>query len=158
MSKGRWAIWETFIIGKQHNPMMKRLRVVQTPWFGIYLHFIYREDLDPVPHDHPWNFWRMVLRGGYVENYLDDPASGPARPQMILPFRPTFFPTYHAHRIVMVKPGTISLVLVGRKVRSWGFWGPSEARGPRTWTDYRDVLDLRPSEGVTGDSVRGAMG
>jgi hypothetical protein len=134
VKRGRWAINESFI---------------QTPWFGIYVHFIYREDLDPVPHDHPWNFIRMVLRGSYIENYTVDPANGPAYPQMILPFRPLFFPVNHAHRIVMVKPGTISLVLVGRKIRDWGFWGPSEVAPPRTWVDYRDALGLRPAEGVT---------
>ena len=145
----RWAFNETFIIGKQDNPMMKRWRLIQTPWFWIYVHFIYREDLDPVMHDHPWNFWRMVLRGGYIENYVTDPASRISHPQMILPFRPLRFPVNHAHRIVMVKPRTVSLVLVGRRLRDWGFWGPGEFYPPRTWVDYRDALGLRPTEGVT---------
>lgn len=157
----RWGLLQTFVIGRQDNPMMKRVRLIQTPWFGVYVHFIYREDLDPVLHDHPWNFFRMVLRGGYVENYADDPASGTSLPQMILPWRPLRFPTSHAHRIVMVKPGTVSLVLVGRKHRTWGFWEPIKAEldpydppwhvpnGAR-WVDYRDALGLRPTEGVTG--------
>ncbi len=147
--RARWAFNERFIIGKQDNPMMVRWRLAQTPWFGVYIHFIYREDLDPVPHDHPWMFWRMVLRGGYIENYLTDPAHGDALPQMILPWRPLRFPTHHAHRIVMVKPGTVSLVVVGRKRRAWGFWGPQESHAPRVWVDYRDALGLRPQEGVS---------
>jgi hypothetical protein len=140
----RWALLQTFVIGKQNNPMMKRVRVIQTPWFGIYVHFIYREDLDPWSHDHPWNFWRMVLKGGYIENYSDDPSRGLFSPQMILPWRPLWFPTNHAHRITMVKPGTVSLVLVGRKQRTWGFWRPKRgADDRREWHDYREVLGLR---------------
>lgn len=148
--RARWGLLQTFVIGRQSNPMMKRVRLIQTPRFGIYLHFIYREDLDPVPHDHPWVFWRMVLKGGYGEVYFADPANGSGHYQGITPFRPSRFPTEHAHRIWHVEPGTVSLVLVGPKRRVWGFWGPSEEHTPRTWVDYRDALGLRPTEGVSG--------
>lgn len=167
--KKRWGVFETFVIGKQDNPMMKRVRLLQTPWFGLYVHFIYREDLDPVPHDHPWNFWRLVIRGGYLEHYLTKPATGKYRLTSPGRWRPSYVPTTHAHRIVTVAPGTVSLVLVGKKQRVWGFWTPEalplrkiargrnhpEGPGPgtspeRTWIDYRDALNLRPSEGVRG--------
>lgn len=130
MSK-RWKFMSTFIIGKQDNPMIKRLRLIQTPWFGLYVHFIYREDLDRDLHDHPWAFWRMVLKGSYIEAYNNNPANPSwTQPQMMVPFRPTFFPTKHSHRIVMVKPGTVSMVLVGRKSRTWGFWVPQDGVYP----------------------------
>ena len=137
------------------------------------------------PYDYPARHWeldktgqptqrvqasrlRMVLRGGYIEEYLPDPEWGPARPAIMQPWRPHWFPTKHAHRITMVKPGTVSLVVVGRKKRTWGFWRPtadpstygdlmaaslgaSVTLRPRAeWVDYRDALDLRPTEGVTG--------
>lgn len=131
--------------------MMKRLRLIQTPWFGVYLHFIYREDLDPVPHDHPWVFWRIVLRGWYHEIYLRDAERGPRESPKQAPWRPSKVPTSHAHRITYVCPGTVSLVLVGPKIRTWGFWTPeaewSSETGTRTWVDYRDALHLRPTEG-----------
>jgi hypothetical protein len=155
--RGRWGVWKTFVIGRQDNPMMKRLRVVQTPWFGLYVHFIYREDLDPVPHDHPWTFWRMVLRGGYHEDYLWMPSwpYGAVTRRFIQPLRPGRVPTAHAHRIVQVKPGTVSLVLVGRKSRAWGFWVHSQTETGWTsrWVDFRDALGLRPTEGVHSDSA-----
>jgi len=146
----RWGLFQTFVIGRQGNPMMKRIRLIQTPAFGIYLHLIYREDLDPVPHDHPWTFWRVVLRGGYLEHYFDNPATGPYILRAQRRWELGQFPTKHAHRIVLVKPGTVSLVVVGRKERVWGFWAPGEDPGPRTWVDYRDALGLRPTEGVSG--------
>lgn len=168
----RWGLNQWFGIGKQDNPMMERWRLIQTPWFGLYVHFIYREDLDPIPHDHPWNFWRLVLRGGYTEQYWADPANGRDTLRSQRRWRPSRVPVEHAHRIVVVQPCTVSLVLVGRKRRTWGFWDPTgdpsthadriaaamgasiDIRSRAVWVDYRDALDLRPTEGVVGDGVR----
>lgn len=136
MSK-RWKILSKMIIGKQDNPMLKRIRVVQTPWFGIYLHFIYREDMDRDPHDHPWVFWRIVLKGGYIEDFFFKPASQTsAIGRMHMPFwarnQPfrwfNKFPVDQAHRITQVEPGTVTLVIVGPKNRTWGFWTPAVIR------------------------------
>jgi len=127
----RWKFMSTLVIGRQQSPMIKRVRLIQTPWFGVYIHFIYREDLDRDLHDHPWKFWRMVLKGGYHEAYNPNPESPwKVRSQTHLPFRPTFFPTDHSHRITWVKPGTVTLVLVGRKTRTWGFWVPVDGEYP----------------------------
>lgn len=133
----RWGLNTRFIIGKQDNPMMTRWRLLQTPWFGLYVHFIYREDLDPYPHDHPWNFWRMVLKGGYIEEYSSDPTIDRPLLRTQRCLRLGRFPVKHAHRITFVMPGTVSLVLVGRRCRDWGFWRHG------LWSDYRDVLGLR---------------
>jgi hypothetical protein len=141
--RARWALNETFLIGGQANPMMKRWRLVQTPLFGVYVHFIYREDLDPVPHDHPWRFASLVLRGGYVEELHEHPGSGQHRWVAHAVGSWHRFPLAYAHRIIAVGSHTTTLVFVGRKVRSWGFYdGPS-------WVDYRDALGLRPGEGVS---------
>jgi hypothetical protein len=158
----RWAFNETFLVGRQDNPLLKRWRLVQTPWFGVYVHHLYREDLDPVPHDHPWSFVRMVVRGGYGEHHLSDPARGRVVVRAQRRWRLGWFPTTHAHRVVVVKPGTVSVVIVGPKRRAWGFWTPeslpnahglpgcsSGCQTSRTWVDYRDALGLRPTEGVT---------
>lgn len=159
----RWGVLQSFLIGQPGNPMMKRLRLLQTPWFGLYLHFIYREDLDPIPHDHPWVFWRLILWGGYEERYWTLPTTiHPARHVWRRRGSVSRFPTEHAHYIRRVLPGTTSLVLVGPKVRVWGFWKPlnvgigSDPTQPtygrlvalgREWVDYRDALALRPTEG-----------
>jgi hypothetical protein len=139
--RARWGLNEHFVIGRPGNPMMERWRLVQTPWFGLYVHFIYREDLDPVPHDHPWAFRSLVLHGGYFEELHERPGNGHSREVWHGPRSLHRFPLHWAHRIVHVQPGTITLVLVGRKVRTWGFYDGS------TWMDYRDALGLRPAEG-----------
>lgn len=140
----RWGLNEHFVIGGQDNPMLDRWRLVQTPLFGIYVHFIFREDLDPVPHDHPWRFASLILRGSYVEELHYTPGHG--EPSLVWRhrWRSHRFPLHWAHRIVAVQPGTVTLVFVGRKVRSWGFY----ARHGK-WIDYRDALGLRPTEGVS---------
>lgn len=137
----RWALNERFVIGKPGNPMLERWRVFSTPWFGLYVHRIYREDLDPVPHDHPWRFRSLVLAGGYTEEVHERPGSGECRDISHGRLSLHAFPLHRAHRITYVKPRTVTLVLVGRKVRTWGFYD-----GPR-FVDYRDALGLRPTEG-----------
>lgn len=141
----RWAFNSRFLIGKPGNPMMERWRLIQTPLFGLYVHFIYREDLDPVPHDHPWRFWSLVLRGGYREEYHPDVREiGTSRQQQHEPWSVHEFPLRAAHRITSVEPRTVTLVLVGRKLRTWGFY--DERRG-NAFVDWRDALGIRPTEG-----------
>ena len=137
--RARWGFNEHFIIGKQDNPMLDRWRLVQTPWFGIYVHFIYREDLDPWPHDHPWAFVSMVLRGGYVEELHDVPTSGKSRMVHRSRWSIHRFPLRKAHRIVQTGPSTTTLCIVGPKRAAWGFYDHG------VWADYRDVLGLRPA-------------
>lgn len=145
--RARWGFNERFVIGKPGNPMLERWRLLQTPWFGIYVHFIYREDLDPVCHDHPWAFWSWVLRGGYTELVQVDPRSTRWDDQYLHShnrFSLHSFPLANAHRITHVQPKTVTLVLVGRKQRVWGFYIDDE------WVDYCDALHLRPTEGPGG--------
>lgn len=148
MTKRRWGLNSRFIIGQQNNPMLKRWRLLQTPLFGLYIHFIYREDFDQVPHDHPWRFWSFVIRGGYTESLWPDARVPHAVQNTIKRGRLRYFPLGAAHRITFVKPKTITLVLVGPKCRTWGFWD-----GQR-FTDYRDALNLRPVEGVSRSRPR----
>jgi hypothetical protein len=138
----RWGFNELFVIGQPGNPMLERWRLIQTPWFGVYVHFIYREDLDPVPHDHPWSFWSLVLRGGYREELHADPRTRYSRDVWRDAWTLHHFPLRSAHRITYVLRGTVTLVLVGRKQRAWGFYDDGR------WVDYRDALSLRPTEGV----------
>jgi hypothetical protein len=143
----RWSVNERFVIGKPHNPMMERWRLLQTPWFGVYVHFIYREDLDPVVHDHPWAFVSLVLFGGYDELYTADPRSSDASvTQRHRMGRSHLFPLTAAHRITHVRRWTTTLVFVGPKRRVWGFYDYGLPLGSH-WVDYRDALRLRPTEG-----------
>lgn len=148
---GRWSLNTRFDIGKPGNPMMQRWRLIQTPLFGIYVHFIYREDLDPVNHDHPWRFWSLVLRGGYTETYSAD-ARNPADQQVIhrRRWRAHHFPLTACHRILHVQPRTATLVLVGRKARTWGFYDPQRGNA---FVEWQDAINLRPTEGARSETT-----
>lgn len=144
------------VIGRPDNPMLVRWRLLQTPWFGVYLHLIHREDLDRLPHDHPWVFWSWVLRGAYREEFHPDARLIGAKhghgrdvrefcsPWLALAHRWRWrrgagwahhFPLRSAHRIIGVKAHTTTLVLVGRKKRTWGFY---DGRGFIDWREYHD--------------------
>lgn len=117
---------------------LRRLYLLRTPWFGVMLHWIVREDFDrDALHNHPWAFYRLVLRGGYTEqvSYAMD------RTTLAEPFELTHragqfnkFPEGAYHRISSVKPHTMTLVFNGAKTRAWGFFVPGEGHVP--WQSY----------------------
>lgn len=47
-----------------------RYRLIQTPWFGVYLHKILLPDNDINLHDHPWDMVSVILSGGYKEIFM----------------------------------------------------------------------------------------
>lgn len=143
-----WQFWRWMpIVGPaghengQHEELyLLRLYIFRCPKFGVMLHFIERPDWDrDALHDHPWEFWRFIVRGGYTEEL--------ARPlplndkQLDWPSMKTHrmwsfskFPTGAYHRITSVKPHTVSLVINGPKSNSWGFFVPGT--GKVGWRDY----------------------
>lgn len=71
-----WAFMEKFVVPDYSHPetdddYLTRIRLIQTPLFGIYLHKMETADPRPVLHSHPWPFLAVVLRGGYDEMRRD---------------------------------------------------------------------------------------
>lgn len=132
----RWAFMRRFTIYKNDAIYLDRLRIVQTPWFGVYLHRIEQPDLDRDPHDHPWSFASCVLRGGYTEQFHPAPL---VHRDLHVSTRRWSRWSWHrmdvtaAHRIRAVDPRTVTLVLVGRRRRDWGFHTEAGFVG---WRDY----------------------
>lgn len=115
---------------------LRRLRVLQTPRFAIYLHFIYLPDEDRDPHDHPFNFWSFVVRGGYSERLWrigSIPKPWQARTKTWRAGSLHRMGIDQSHMIDSLLPGTITLVLAGRKQKDWGFW---TQHGYVSWRDY----------------------
>jgi len=120
---------------------LARLRIIDTPWFGVYLHRIEDVDPQPDPHDHPWNFLSIVLAGGYTEQIWQQENAARWRVYQ----RRWLVGTAHrmmaegvAHRIVSCEPHTLTLVLRGKRSREWGFWtiNNESAEGWTHWKDY----------------------
>lgn len=126
----RWALLSWFEVPdliQRDLVYLRRLRIIQTPWFGIYLHWIYLPDADRDPHDHPWPFVSWVLRGGYTEQ-IHTRFSVAGQTVTRVAHRKWARWSVHrmgittAHRILTLEPNTVTLVLVGRRSRSFGFW------------------------------------
>lgn len=136
----KWALMERFEVPNfdtDDEVYLVRWRLIQTPWFGVYLHRIGTPDSRPTLHDHPWTFLAFVLRGGYIERRLDpvtmDVDEG-HRIRFVNHMR-----THDAHAITrLFRVPTWTLVLVGARRRTWGYFEPSPfgEGGEWTWTEF----------------------
>jgi hypothetical protein len=117
---------------------LARLRVVQTPWFGVYVHDIYEPDADRDPHNHPWSFVSIVLRGHYTERVFPEPLDEPLVHQLKWHrrFSVHAMTRKSAHRITDAAPGLKTLILVGPRRANWGFFTPE---GYKTWQEYENA-------------------
>lgn len=119
---------ETFRVPSFDEPevdYLVRLRIVQTPWFAVYLHRIGTPDSRPTLHDHPWNFAAFVLRGGYDE--CRDYSGGRHRIRRLnVKHAEDFHWIDRLHRTP-----TWTLLLVGRRRREWGYLDPDGS-----WTHF----------------------
>jgi len=135
----RWAFLEGFEIPDLNNPdvmYLARIRVVQTPWFGIYIHRIGTPDSRKVLHSHPWPFVSFLLRGEYTE-MVPDPGfydgqgdfGNPVFVEYAVPRRVRFInvkrfnKSYHWIDEIHRDP-VWTLVFVGRRKRTWGYLEP----------------------------------
>lgn len=135
MKRGNWGLLEPETIpAPDGSPYLSRLRIFMTPWVSLYLHKIHASDGDRARHDHPWSFWSLIVRGGYVESVA--PVSDPfkAKLKAHTAGRAHRHPMSICHRIETIIPGTITLVLTGRRRDTWGFY--TEDRGFVPWQDY----------------------
>lgn len=110
---------------------MRRWYLFRCKWFSIRLHHIMREDWDVWPHDHPWNFLSIILRGGYWEEWCKrhefmTTAAGdqwvPSRYSHRRRFNYKFWEDLH--KIVLFDregKGSWTLVITGREQHTWGF-------------------------------------
>lgn len=109
-------------LGKPECPYLRRW-VAQLGAFSIRVHHFHRSDDARFPHDHPWWFLTLVLRGGYYDvsqgedgDEIDVLHAGSIR----------FRPALHRHMVLVdykANPkGCWTIILTGPHLRNWGFW------------------------------------
>lgn len=131
----KWAFMERFEVPDYDKPernYLTRWRLIQTPWFGLYLHRLDGPDPRVTLHDHPWAFLSIVLRGGYVERRLDPMTmlvNEEHRIRYINRARPGMA---HSIRYLLRQP-TWTLLFVGARRRTWGYWNEGSAW---LWTEF----------------------
>jgi hypothetical protein len=94
----------------------------------VRVHEILRSDLGHDPHDHPWSYLTIVLKGGYWEHRYEEihgycvwQSSKWHGPGSIL------WRQAGSLHMLSLPPGktATTLFITGSKVRSWGFQTPS---------------------------------
>lgn len=139
-----WDFWVWADIPSAVNPgqvYLRRLRIISTPWFAVYLHNINEADTGRHPHDHPWTFYSWVLCGGYWEEVW------PTEQHFDLEIPPLQLShnrgSIHkmsiesAHKIMLATDGLTTIIFAGKRQRKFRFWTP---KGKIPWDK------MRPSE------------
>lgn len=134
----RWAFMKWYRIMDYYDKdalYLKRLRVFACPWFGIHIHWIMLPDTGPDPHDHPYNFTTYILRGGYTQQVhpYAHVHVGLSHTLTMDRWRMFHMDRGKAHRVLTVKPRTVTLVVTGKRHRGWGFY---TGYGYVPWEEY----------------------
>lgn len=142
----RWAFMRWTDIPDRNDPTktyLRRLRIVQTPWFALYLHFIFLPDDDRHLHSHPWRFSSLIVRGSYTEELsLSDPRKSGV---FVTEHKTHRTGSLHRmdegkfHRIRTISENLVTLVFVGKRRCNWGFWTEN---GYVLWEEYDRGQDI----------------
>lgn len=125
-----WLIDKLFlvkkIVSREGQLHFRRWRLIQTPWFAVFIHHIARSDEDKDPHSHPFNFTSFILRGGYQELVMWwDSILDPAPAMKIHTIRAGEYLTrrsHEFHKITLLDSKPVwSLVFIGRRTPEWGY-------------------------------------
>ncbi len=144
---GAWRFMERVDIADVSAPTdvyLRRWYLLETPWFGLKLHHILRPDADRALHDHPWSFVSLILRGGYTEEVADMHSTLRWMPGAWVKRRLTHRAgalnvkrADELHRIDVLHGECWTLVVSGRKSRTWGF-----SDEPGHWQRWNEYLGL----------------
>lgn len=113
-------------------------RVLQLCGIAVRVHEILRSDAGRDPHDHPWTFVTVILKGGYFEHRYDNDGKRVSAqwhgPGSILVRRAGDW-----HRLIVPKGETATtLFITGPKSQSWGF----NVNGTKVpYYDYKELSE-----------------
>lgn len=116
---------------------MRRWYILVFPrLFSIRIHHIQLGDLDRWPHDHPWSFLSIILRGGYTEWHCTPETFGSERVEFTVNQREwarflvkhvRFFNIHNNTDLHQIREfhrpgkGSWTLIFTGPERREWGF-------------------------------------
>lgn len=132
--------WQWEHIPRHDNQeYLDRLIVFRCKWFGIMIHWFKGSD-DECMHNHPWNFWTWIVKGGYwewTEHKLPDGSIEWCKwyPRWSLLRRPAHW--IHKVEYNPTNPA-VTIVIHGPKKQSWGFFTPKgyKPHAEYSWKDH----------------------
>lgn len=109
----------------------KRWQIFSCRFFSIYIHGIYKADEDFYLHDHPWNYFSILLKGYFTERVKDKTRPGKYLDNILGPGSFVFKKAEDFHKIQQLRsPSIYTLFIAGRRRREWGY----DVQG--TWIDH----------------------
>ena len=103
-----------FVIYDEEKTYLKRWRIFDNKWFGVYLHKFESSDPDRHFHDHPFNFTSYILWGGYWEHT-------PSGVGFFLAGQRNKKKAEDCHKVELIGKSCWTLVIRGNRRREWGF-------------------------------------
>lgn len=98
------------------GPYLTVYTLVRWRRLSLCLHLFHRGDEDPDCHDHPFDFWSLILLGGYREHMHD--GHRVTRGPLSVCYRAAA----HRHRVELLGKTCWTLILKRDVGREWGFW------------------------------------
>lgn len=133
--------WGVFLWTEVDSEYITRLHLIKTPWFAICLHWLNKPDPEPYHHDHPVTFLSLILRGWYAETRND-------KVKIRRWFNFIRATASDQHTIIAVGANTLTLCLMGPKVREWGF------HTPKGWVWWKDYYTAQREASSNASSIR----
>lgn len=150
----RWLFLIREIKSQEGVLHFQRWRLIQTPWFAVYIHRIFKADEDKHCHDHPWSFLSVILSGGYSAYWpLYESAVIACHKSSrtgwlvrnVVTGSIKYYKSTQPHRITRLINGpTTSLIFTGPRHREWGYDVDGE------WVHNKEYR-LRKREGEWND-------
>jgi hypothetical protein len=109
------------IVSKFGQVHFRRYRLLQTPWFAVYIHQILKSDEDADPHDHPWNFTSVILEGAYHEDSWYPPLFDKMQSRDCYSGDVIEHKGEDAHKLRLISKEVWTLVIVSGRTRYWGY-------------------------------------
>ena len=117
----KWLERERIII--QGELYIDRFWIFRCDLFGLMVHHILRSDQDRELHDHPWDFWSLIIKGSYDEITLKEWTSDELESCRYTWWSLLRRKAKHAHRLELAPfKDTWSLILTFKWRRAWGFY------------------------------------
>lgn len=129
----RWDFMGNYQVRVNGKIFLNRLRIILTPWFGIYVTRIHEPDLDRSPHNHSRWFATFILSGSYVEERWIVPGMTSLGTRNHGRFSIRAIPRDQAHSITKINGALRTLVICGPRFDNFKFW---TTEGPVDWRDY----------------------
>lgn len=115
-------------MGRPECPYMVRVFLLNLYFVSFRLHHWLFGDDPRYKHDHSWNFWTIVLWGGYTDISIDEHGNEIREHLSAGSIR--YRSAVHTHTVAVDAGGCWTLVIAGPMIRKWGFWVGKKHKKP----------------------------